>query len=104
MSANFGAFDLAFLVPTFWTRAQRLEQSREQRVLHQYHQALCRYGVTGYAWDTLLTDYQLMVTLMIFDPVWDQTSGASRAYWWPKLQCLTAAYIDLNCAALLAPL
>ncbi len=103
VSANFGAFDLAFLVSTFWTRTQRWAQNREEQVLRQYHQALCQYGVTGYAWDTLLTDYKLMVTLMIFDPVWDQTSGASRAYWWPKLQCLTDAYIDLNCAALLTP-
>ena len=54
-----------------------------------------------YPWEALWVDYQLMVTLMIFDPIWDQTSGASHTYWWPKLHCLTDAYMDLNCAALL---
>ncbi len=100
VSANFGAFDLAYLIPTFWTRSQRYEQNREQHVLRQYHQALEKYGVRQYDWDTLLTDYKVMVTLMLFDPIWDQTSGASRAYWWPKLHSLADAYSDLNCAAL----
>ena len=38
---------------------------------------------------------------MIFDPVWDQTSGASEAYWLPKLRCLTGAFKDLDCLSLL---
>jgi hypothetical protein len=38
---------------------------------------------------------------MIFDPVWDQTGGASEEYWLPKLRCLTGAFNDLDCYSLL---
>ena len=99
-SANFATYDLAYLLPTFWTRSQRYEQDREQRLLGRYHQALCAHDVTDYPWETLLADYQLMVTLMIFVPVWDQTAGSPADYWLPKLQCLTDAYEDLKCASL----
>ncbi|MEJ2758151.1 MAG: phosphotransferase [Anaerolineales bacterium] len=101
-SANFGAYDLAYLIPTFWTREQRTQNTREQNLLRRYHQGLLAHGVVGYPWETLLDDYRLMISMMIFDPVWDQTNGSSKAYWQPKMQCLTDAYIDLNCAALLA--
>ncbi len=46
----------------------------------------------------LLTDYRLMVYLMIFFPLWDQVNGSKRAYWWPKMYCLTGAFHDLRCA------
>ncbi len=101
VSANFGAYDLAYLFPTFWTSVQRREQRREERLLRRYHQTLQAYGVNDYSWDDLLTDYQLMVTFMLFDPIWDQSSGAPQSYWWPKLQCLTGAFKDLNCSYLL---
>jgi hypothetical protein len=38
---------------------------------------------------------------MIFDPVWNQTDGTGREYWWPKMQCLTNAYEDWDCAQLM---
>ena len=47
-----------------------------------------------------MTDYRLMITLMIFVPMWDQTEGSDRDYWWLKMRCLTAAYQDLECAKL----
>jgi hypothetical protein len=100
ISANFGASDLVYLLPMFWSREQRYEQSREEQALRLYHAALCAQGVTGYTWDDLMTDYRLMITLMIFLPVWDQTEGSSREYWWLKMRCLTAAYQDLECARL----
>lgn len=104
VSAGLGAYDLVYLFATFWTNAQRHESDREARLLRHYHHTLQAAGVTGYSWDTLLADYRLMVAYMIFDPIWNQTSGASQAYWWPKLCCLTDAYRDLGCAELLAPL
>jgi thiamine kinase-like enzyme len=102
VSANFAAYDLAYLMPTFWTRAQRQDQQREEHLLRQYHTALKDAGVQGYSWETLITDYRLMITLMLFDPIWDQTSGAAERYWRPKLACLVAAYEDWHCAELLA--
>jgi len=100
ISANFGANDLVYLLPTFWSQEQRYEQSREEQALRRYHQTLCAHGVTDYTWDDLMTDYRLMITLMIFVPVWDQTEGSPREYWWLKMRCLTAAYQDLECAKL----
>jgi hypothetical protein len=96
--------DLVYLFATFWTNVQRHESDREARLLHHYHRILREAGVTGYSWDNLLTDYKLMVSYMIFDPMWNQTSGASKRYWWPKLWCLTEAYRNLGCAELLASL
>jgi hypothetical protein len=104
VSAGVGAYDLVYLFATFWTTAQRHDNDREERLLRYYHHTLQATGVTGYSWDNLLTDYKLMVAYMIFDPIWDQTSGASKNYWWPKLCCLTDAYRDLGCAELLASL
>jgi len=103
ISANFGASDLVYLFATFWSPEQRHAQAREERLLRLYHQQLCACGVTGYTWDDLMTDYRLMITLLVFLPVWDQTTGASREYWWLKMRCLTAAYQDLGCVRLLEP-
>jgi hypothetical protein len=100
-SANFAAYDLAYLFPTFWTPAQRHEQAREERLLRRYHNTLVARGVQGYSWDDLMTDYRMMITFMLFDPVWNQTDGSPESYWWPKMQCLADAFKDLECAALL---
>jgi hypothetical protein len=100
-SANFAAYDLAYLLPTFWTPAQRAEGGREQRALERYHAALCTAGVENYTFADLHTDYRHMVVHMLFDPIHDAVAGSSRAYWWPKLQCLAGAFRDLDCAALL---
>lgn len=93
--------DLVFLFATFWTPAQRAEHDREIRLLRRYHDALRAAGVTGYDWDTLLTDYRLMVYLMIFFPLWDQVNGSKCAYWWTKMRCITGAFTDLRCADLI---
>jgi hypothetical protein len=96
--ADFAALDLVYLFATFWTPAQR--QERETRLLRRYHRTLQTHGIR-YGWDELLRDYRLMVIYMMFFPLWDQVNGSRRAYWWPKMQCLTGAYRDLGCAALL---
>jgi hypothetical protein len=101
VSANIGAYDLVYMLATFWTHAQRHEEGLEERLLRRYHNGLLTHGVRDYSWDDLLDDYRLMLALMIFDPIWNQTSGSDEAYWWPKLQCLTSAYRDWHCADLM---
>ncbi|HVB25673.1 MAG TPA: oxidoreductase family protein [Ktedonobacteraceae bacterium] len=99
-NTDFGAYDLVHLFAAFWTREQRQENNREVQMLHRYHEGLQLHGITGYSWDDLLTDYKVLLTYMLFYPVWDQTDGASKDYWWPKMQCLIDAYQDWECAAL----
>ncbi|HYN89500.1 MAG TPA: phosphotransferase [Ardenticatenaceae bacterium] len=101
VSANFGPYDLVYLFATFWTPQQRQEGKRQERLLRRYHGVLQACGAGEYRWEQLLEDYKLMVALMLFDPIWNQTSGASQEYWWPKLRNLVGAYRDLGCAALL---
>jgi hypothetical protein len=91
------AFDLAFLLPTFWSRAQRA--AHEDPFLRRYHEALQRAGV-GLRWQDLVDDYRAMVAFMVFDPVFDATNGSARGYWEPKMRCLIDAYSDLGCADL----
>ncbi|MCI0393531.1 MAG: aminoglycoside phosphotransferase family protein [Chloroflexi bacterium] len=98
VSANFGAYDLVYLLATFWTPAQR--QQHEERLLRRYHQQLQAHGLTAYTWEELRRDYRLMIAYMIFDPIWNQTAGSSPAYWQPKMACLVSAYEELACAEL----
>ena len=100
-SVDLAARDLNFLFANFWTGAQRREGDREVRLLRRYHGALLAHGVKGYEWDDLVVDYRLMLILRIFLPVWDASNGSPRAYWWPKLRCLTDAYRDWRCEELL---
>jgi hypothetical protein len=101
VSGNFGAYDLVYILCTFWTREQRHEGERELKFLRRYHHGLLAGGVTGYSWEQLLADYRLMILFMIFDPVWNQTDGTGRSYWWPKMQCLTDAFQDWDCGVTL---
>ena len=92
VSAGPPAFDLVFLLPTFWTREQRV--ANEGRALHSYHDALVEAGVSGYGWNDLLADYTSMLSLMVFDVIFDIANGSSARYWEPKLACLVAAHTD----------
>lgn len=96
-SLNFPAYDLVYLLCTFWTRAQRA--AHEDYLLHHYLEELHRLGV-DYSWQDLCADYRLSLAYMLFDPLWNAVSGSSRSYWFPKLSCLIAAYQDWNCAGL----
>lgn len=96
-SGNLPAFDLVFMFAIFWTIDHRREGDREMGLLRHYHAVLCDEGVTNYTWDDLLRDYRLALTLIVFFVVFDAASGASRSYWWPKIQCLVANFNDLNC-------
>ncbi len=96
-SLNFPAYDLVYLLCTFWTRAQRAHH--EERLLRRYLNELNRLGV-GYTWENLSQDYRLCIAYMFFDAVWNTSSGSSRDYWFPKLSCLVSAYQDWDCAGL----
>lgn len=96
-SGNFGAYDLIYLFATFWTPQQRTGADLERSLLRRYWQRLVARGITGYPWEQLVEDYRVMLAYMVFDPVFNAVSGASRAYWEPKLRCLTAAYRDWRC-------
>lgn len=99
---DFCSNDLVHLFATFWTSEQRHQNQRELRCLRRYHHALQARGVRDYSWDQLLDDYRLMLTCMLQLTVWDQTNGSARSYWWPKMQCLVAAYRDHDAERLLA--
>ncbi|HYN89864.1 MAG TPA: oxidoreductase family protein [Ardenticatenaceae bacterium] len=100
-AAGRGAQDLVNLCATFWTPAQRRAGQREVNVLRRYHEVLRAQGVSGYTWEELLVDYRLEVIEWLFQPLRDRADGAGEDYWWPKLQCLAAAFQDLECAELL---
>ena len=99
-SVNFGAFDLVFMFAVFWTSQQRHQGERESRLLRHYYDILIERGVMDYSWEQLLEDYRLMLTLILFFPIFDAVSGASYDYWWTKMQCVVANFHDLNCLAL----
>jgi len=96
-----GALDLVIMCASFWTRAQRQENKREETMLHRYLAALHAHGVTNYTWDQLMEDYRLMIMIFLQGAIWDQTNGSVRDYWWSKLQCLLSAARDLDCLSLL---
>lgn len=98
VSGNLGAFDLVFLLATFWSPAQRAQHELE--CLRTYHATLVASGVQSYSWEDLLLDYRLMLAFIIFDAVFDQANGSSAHYWRRKMECLVSAYQDWDCASL----
>jgi hypothetical protein len=100
-TVDIGGYDLANLCATFWTPEQRHDAEREQQILRRYHAALQVHGVRGYAWDDLLADYRSGLIYWLLVPLQDRYGGASTDYWWPKMQCLAAAFGEWNCAELL---
>ncbi len=100
-SFDIGGYDLANLCATFWTSQQRHEGQREEKILRYYLAELQAHGVNNYSWDDLVTDYKTGLLMWIFIPVQDCYDGASKEYWWPKMQCLVAAFRDWHCEDLL---
>jgi len=99
-SFDIGGDDLVNLCATFWTPEQRREGQREERMLRRYYSVLQSCGVHNYAWDDLLTDYKMGLVFWILMPVEDRYGGSSRDYWWPKMQCLVAAFREWGCEGL----
>lgn len=100
-SFDLGAYDLVNLVATFWTSQQRNQLDREMSILQRYHHGLLRHGVTNYSWEQLLTDYRAGLIFWLLMPVQDGADGAAKDYWWPKMQCLLAAFDEWECGRLL---
>jgi hypothetical protein len=100
-TVDIGGYDLANLCATFWTPEQRHEAQREEWILRRYHTTLQDRGVRDYSWDALVTDYQHGLIYWLLVPLQDRHGGAGRDYWWPKLQCLAAAFREWRCAELL---
>jgi thiamine kinase-like enzyme len=98
---DIGGYDLANLCATFWTSQQRHENQREETMLRRYHTVLQDRGVDNYSWDELTTDYKTGLIFWLFMPVQDRYDGAGKEYWWPKMQCLVAAFQDWGCEKLL---
>ncbi len=96
-SVDLGAYDLVNLCATFWTSAQRNKLDREMSILQRYHHGLLRHGVTGYSWEQLLADYRSGLIFWVLMPVQDGADGAAKRYWWPKMQCLIAAFDEWEC-------
>ena len=77
------------------------QSQREQQILRRYHAMLQAQGVRDYAWGDLLTDYRTGLIYWLLVPVQDRYGGAGKDYWWPKMQCLVAAFREWDCADLL---
>jgi len=99
---DLGAYDLVNLCATFWTSKARNQLDREMSILQRYHHGLLRHGVTNYSWEQLLTDYRIGLIFWVLMPVQDGGDGAPKSYWWPKMQCLLAAFDEWECTRLLA--
>jgi thiamine kinase-like enzyme len=101
--ADVGVFDLAYLITLFWFPAQRARMELE--LVRRYHERLVGYGVVGYSWDDCWQDYRHSVIRLLFRPVWWQHARPDDNHWaeiwWPRLERVICAYIDLNCEELL---
>lgn len=100
-TVDIAGYDLANLLAAFWTPEQRHEGQREQTLLRRYHAVLRAQGVRDYAWGDLVADYRAGLIYWLLVPLQDRYGGAPKEYWWPKLQCLAAAFREWGCAALL---
>jgi len=94
-------YDLANLCAPFWTPEQRHEDQREVTTLRRYHSTLQAHGVNNYEWGDLVIDYQIGLIFWLLMPVQDGADGSRKDYWWPKMQCLVAAFRDWHCEELL---
>lgn len=100
-SFDIGGEDLVNMCATFWTSEQRQQDQREQHALRHYYATLQAHGVTNYSWDDLLIDYKIGLIFWILMPVQDCFGGSETSYWWPKMQCLIAAFREWQCEDLL---
>jgi hypothetical protein len=91
---DLNGYDLANLLASFWTPAQRHAADREIRLLKRYHARLTGLGVTRYTWDDLCADYRAGLVFWALMPIQDAGDGAPRSYWQPKMDCLVSAYQD----------
>lgn len=98
---DIGGYDLVNLCATFWTPEQRHQEQREEKILRRYYNVLKARGVNNYSWVDLVTDYKHGLIFWLLMPVQDRYGGSVKDYWWPKMQCLVAAFRDWHCEELL---
>ncbi len=98
---DIGGYDLVNLCATFWTSEQRHEEQREEKILRNYFTILQASGVKNYTWNDLLVDYKIGLIFWLLMPLQDRSDGAGKNYWWPKMQCLVAAFREWQCEELL---
>jgi hypothetical protein len=55
----------------------------------------------GIPYEALIDDYRLGLVSWLLVPFQDAHDGSPADYWWPKLQCLLAAFDDWDCQELL---
>ena len=91
-----GARDLAFMMALHWYPSRRRELERP--LLHHYHENLRR---TDYSFDELWLDYRRCVVRNLTFPIISWSRGVKPEYWWHRLECAVAAYLDLECEELL---
>jgi hypothetical protein len=92
--ADLPGWDLVHMFAFMWTREQRRNGDRELRALRRYHAGLLAGGARDCRWDELLAIYRIALTVGLFYPIWDETNGSARSYWFPKLHNIVAAYQD----------
>lgn len=91
-----GARDLAFMMALHWYPSRRRELERP--LLHHYHENLRR---TDYSLDELWLDYRRCVVRNLTFPIISWSRGVKPEYWWHRLECAVAAYLDLGCEELI---
>lgn len=96
---NLAMSDLAYMMALFWSPERRARL--EQPYLRRYYDRLMTHNVSGYAWDDLWYDYRLSVARHLFVPVYQWQRQHIVDVWWNHLERITAAFTDLDCAALL---
>ena len=75
----------------------------EAALLRRYHDRLLALGVGGYPWETCWRDYRLAAANALFTCAWRWDNGTAARYWWPHLEAALCAFVDLDCAEVLAP-
>lgn len=99
LSVFFGAFDLVYL---FTFCPPRLKTADYIKLLiNEYHRELLKQGLCNFRLSELVNDFRLMITVLIFLPIIQQTYGVEKEYWWPRLVRLLDAYQELECDALI---
>ena len=91
-----GARDLAFMMALHWYPSLRRELERP--LLHHYHENLRR---ADYSFDELWLDYRRCVVRNLTFPIISWSRGVKPDYWWHRLECAVAAYLDLGCEELI---
>ena len=93
VSANFPTFDLGYLLSFF----PPVNHADTVASLKKYHTYLGAKVSERYPFSDLLDDYRLMLCLLIYIPVWDQSYGAPDTYWKPKFRNVMRDFQNFEC-------